>query len=86
MVLSTTMARGWESKSVEMQMEERASAPVPPGNTKEDAALQRKRELLDLSRKRLLQEIERSSDERFREMKRKALRHIEAEIAAASPR
>lgn len=86
MVFSGTMARGWESKSVEMQMEERASAPVPPGNTRDDAGLQRKLQLLELSRKHLLQEIESASDERFREMKRRALRHIESEIAASSPR
>ncbi|MDE3198232.1 MAG: hypothetical protein KGN84_17925 [Acidobacteriota bacterium] len=86
MVFSKTMARGWESKSVEMQMEERADTPVPPGNTIEDAELQRKRELLELSRKRLVEEIERSPGERFREMKRRALRHIESEIAAIPPR
>ena len=80
------MARGWESKSVEMQMEERASAPVPPGNTVENAELLRKLQLLDLTRKRLLDEIERSSDQRFREIKQRALRHIESEIAAISPR
>lgn len=80
------MARGWESKSVEMQMEERASEPVPPGNTIENAELKRKFELLELSRKRLNEEIERSTDERFREMKRRALRHVESEIAAISPR
>ena len=33
------MARGWESKSVEMQMEERESIAVPPGNTRDDAVL-----------------------------------------------
>jgi hypothetical protein len=80
------MARGWESKSVEMQMEERESPAVPPGNTRDDAVLQRKLEVLNLSRKRLLYEIESASGERMREMKRRALRHIEAEIAASTPR
>jgi hypothetical protein len=80
------MARGWESKSVEMQMEERESIAVPPGNTRDDAALQRKRELLELSRKRLLHEIETATGDRMREMKRRALQHIESEIAASTAR
>jgi hypothetical protein len=46
----------------------------------------RKRELLELSRKRLLQEIETASGERLREIKRRALRHIESELAAITPR
>ena len=80
------MARGWESKSVEMQMEERESIAVPPGNTRDDAVLQRKLELLELSRKRLLYEIETATGDRMREMKRRALQHIESEIAASSAR
>jgi hypothetical protein len=80
------MARGWESKSVEMQMEERESIAVPPGNTRDDAVLQRKLELLELSRKRLLHEIETATSERMREMKRRALQHIESEIAASTAR
>lgn len=78
------MARGWESKSVEMQMEERESVAVPPGNTREDAQQQRRLELLELSRKRLLHEIETATGDRMREVKRRALRHIETEIAANS--
>jgi hypothetical protein len=80
------MARGWESKSVEMQMEERESVSVPPGNTRDDAVLQRKLELLELSRKRLLHEIETAAGDRMREMKRRALQHIESEIAASTSR
>ena len=80
------MARGWESKSVEMQMEERESIAVPPGNTRDDAGLQRKRELLELSRTRLLHEIETATGDRMREMKRRALQHIESEIAASIAR
>ena len=80
------MARGWESKSVEMQMEERERIAVPPGNTRDDAVLQRKLELLELSRKRLLHEIETATGDRMREMKRRALQHIESEIAACTAR
>jgi hypothetical protein len=80
------MARGWESKSVEMQMEERESIAAPPGNKRDDSVLQRKRELLELSRKRLLYEIETATGDRMREMKRRALQHIESEIAASTAR
>jgi hypothetical protein len=80
------MARGWESKSVEMQMEERERIAVPPGNTRDDAVLQRKLELLELSRRRLLHEIETATGNRMREMKRRALQHIESEIAASTAR
>jgi hypothetical protein len=65
-------------------MEDRKSIPVPPGNTRGDAVLERRLELLELSRKRLLYEIEAASGDRLREMKRRALRHIEAEIAAGT--
>ena len=80
------MARGWESKSVEMQMEERETVAVPPGNTRDDAVMRRRLELLELSRTRLLHEIEAASGERLREMKRRALVHIESEIAASAAR
>jgi hypothetical protein len=79
------MARGWESKSVEMQIEDRANQPVPPGNRRGDPERERRLELLELSRKRLLHEIETATGERMREVKRRALAHIEAEIAAAKP-
>ncbi len=80
------MARGWESKSVEMQIEERESALRTGPNTRETAETDRKRELLELSRKRLIQEIEAASSERLREIKQRALRHIESELAAITPR
>jgi hypothetical protein len=77
------MARGWESKSVEMQIEERqkpAADGAPPG----DPAERREIEVLELSRKRLLTELEAVGDQgdhRFRALKRRALAHVEAQIA-----
>ena len=81
------MARGWESKSVEMQMEEREKRPAPPGNSTGDPALRRELEVLELSRRRLLAELEAVGDQgdhRFRTLKRRALAHVEAEIAIKS--
>ena len=79
------MARGWESKSVEMQIEERDDTPAPGDNTHADAAITREIELLELSRKRLLSELEAvgdMGDHRFRALKRRALAHIESALAA----
>jgi hypothetical protein len=85
------MARGWESKSVELQIEDgpgglSSAGNGIKGNTHADAALERKLELLNLSRKRLLHEIETATGDRMREMKRRALQHIESEIAASTAR
>jgi hypothetical protein len=79
------MARGWESKSVEMQIEERDKHPAPPDSPPADAALKRELEVLELSRKRVLAELEAVGDQgdhRFRTLKRRALAHLDATIAA----
>jgi hypothetical protein len=75
------MARGWESKSVESQIEDAAAARdhAPPINSAQAEKL-RERELLELSRKRLTVELESSRDERLRELKRKALTYIEQKL------
>jgi hypothetical protein len=71
------MARGWESKSVEMQIEEREHTVTPPGNTIADAGRKRETELLELSRKHLLDEIEATHNPRLIELKRRALSFVE---------
>lgn len=79
------MARGWESKSVEMQMEEREKKPAPSEQPAMDPALQRELEVLDLSRRRLLAELDvvgEHGDHRYRNLKRRALAHIDELIAA----
>ena len=78
------MARGWESKSVEAQMEE-SSATAPAKKTAEPTAgeLQRQRKMaeLKLSRSRAAQQLEASSNERYSEMLRRALAELDAQIA-----
>jgi len=72
------MARGWESKSVESQQEAADSAPerrVPL------TAIQQKVQALHLSRKRVLDEIAASSSPRFKELKQRAIHHLDKEIA-----
>ena len=74
------MARGWESKSVEMQIEERNSAPSGPPPTAEEVSHARKRELLELSRKRIVAELKGITSDRLRALKVKALAHVEGEL------
>jgi len=84
------MARGWESKSVEAQMESandgQASGPKPP-LTDDEKKTQRERDSLKLSRAYVLHQIESSTNERYTESLRKALGEIEQKLAhLGSPR
>jgi hypothetical protein len=78
------MARGWESKSVEAQMEN-ADGNQPTGAkqplTDEDKKRQRERDGLKLSRAYVLHQMESSSNERYTETLRKALAEIEQKLA-----
>lgn len=78
------MARGWESKSIEQQIEDRASlvAPSSGNNAHANAGVEREIEVLALSRRCLSNEMEGISNPRLLVMKQRALRHVEAQIAA----
>jgi hypothetical protein len=78
------MARGWESKSVEAQIEESTSdfsanqdQSISPD---ERQALIKKNDLL-LSRKRVVQQLEGSTSERYSEFLQRSLAALEAQIA-----
>lgn len=76
------MARGWESKSVEAQIEESTSEPAKPhALSAAEVQLQRKRTDLMLSRQRVLQQMQLSSSERYSEILRQTLRDLDAQIA-----
>ena len=80
------MARGWESKSVEQQIEDReAMAAVVPegGNAHPNAQRERDVEVLELSRKHLLDELETITHPRVRELKNRALAHIDSQLSQA---
>ena len=81
------MARGWESKSVEAQIEESSSDSSANQDQNispdERQALIRRNDLL-LSRKRLVQQLEGSSSERYSEFLRRSLAALEAQIADLS--
>ena len=77
------MARGWESKSVEAQIEDSSSDfatnqehNVSPG---ERQALIRKNDLI-LSRKRIVQQLEGSTNERYSEFLRQSLAAVESQL------
>jgi hypothetical protein len=76
------MARGWESKSVESQQIEdaasRSDRTVPL--TAEQRQLRRKREGLELSRRRVLQELETAASPLRRSSLEQALAFLEKEI------
>lgn len=77
------MARGWESKSVEQQQEEassehaRKAAPLTP----EQVGRRHRLDTLELSRKRILQQLEAATNPRHRQMLAAALADLDAQIA-----
>jgi hypothetical protein len=78
------MARGWESKSVEAQIELRESRR----NATRGAAINaleaeriRKRESLLLSRTRVLHDMENAHNPRYREILQAALKHLDAKLS-----
>jgi len=77
------MARGWESKSVEQQQEERAEqrqssrAPVSPAEQQRN----RKREGLLLSRGRLTRQLEAATNPRRRQMLEQAIAELDRQLA-----
>jgi hypothetical protein len=81
------MARGWESKSVEAQIEEagsEANAEVSNAPRKESLQTRYKREGLMLQRSRILQEMETARNPRYRTMLEEVLNHVDTELAGLS--
>ena len=79
------MSRGWESKSVESQMEEAASrreAARRTPLTAEQVRVRSERQSLELSRTRVLKDIESTTHARRREQLQAALLHLEQKISA----
>jgi hypothetical protein len=74
------MARGWESKSVESQQ---ADAPGGPKKrpTAEEIERARKRESLELSRSRVMRELEAARTEVHRTALENALKFLNEELA-----
>jgi hypothetical protein len=77
------MARGWESKSVESQIEERAMPRQRQGDDAEREQLERrrKRESVELSRRRIMHELETSRSAVHRAALENALKHLDDELS-----
>ncbi len=78
------MAKGWESKSVEEQQSEAASKSKPskPRLTTDEMARQQARNGLELSRQRILQQLQSACNPNHRNMLEKALADLNTQIAA----
>jgi hypothetical protein len=78
------MARGWESKAVEDQIEDaqlKKRARPRRDLTAEEIDRLRRKETLMLERTRLVREMERAFKRRHLVVLERALEHIEAELA-----
>jgi len=78
------MARGWESKSIESQIEaaeERKSAARAAAIDAAEVARKRQRDSLLLSRTRILNDIEQSRNPKYQETLKAALKHLDDKLA-----
>jgi hypothetical protein len=79
------MARGWESKAVESQIESAATRKEQANLNQMQAAeiiRQRERESLELSRTRVLQDLERAENPKYKELLRQSLIFLDEKLAA----
>lgn len=76
------MARGWESKSVEEQ-QSAASRQVESKQrlTPQEAAQRQEREAIELSRRRVLQQLQAVQNPRHRQMLENALSELNERLA-----
>lgn len=82
------MARGWESKSVEAQIESAAGKKNEHRKqelTPEQIERLRAKENLELSRTRIQRELATSANPRYQEILRKALADLESKLAQLEP-
>ena len=77
------MARGWESKSVEEQQSQAAARETPRNRpvTPEEAAKQRKRQGLILSRARVVDQLSLAQNPSHRQMLERALAELDQQLA-----
>ncbi|HKN60680.1 MAG TPA: hypothetical protein VJW93_05865 [Candidatus Acidoferrales bacterium] len=79
------MARGWESKAVEDQVQESQSKSSRSNKgqlTPTDLELNRRREVLVLSRTRVQRELESSQNPRYTDQLTRALADLDAQLAS----
>jgi len=77
------MARGWESKSVEQQMETaEADKETASPSSKRDPEVLRRIQGLTLARSQVLQQLENATHERHKQMLQAALAELDRKLAA----
>ena len=82
------MARGWESKSVETQIdmaENRGAAARAKVLSEESLDLLRKKESLLMSRTRVVRDLENAQNPRYRTVLMKALAGLDAQLSTLAP-
>ena len=78
------MARGFESKSVQEQWQDAEAAAelkTKPRREPQQIELDKKRESIDLSRRRVMHDLETTTSESRKSSLRAALAHLDAELA-----
>ena len=77
------MARGWESKSVELQQEQvgEKTAKVSKRMTADEAAVFREKENLRLSRQSIVHRLESTSNPRHRRLLEETLAALDQKLA-----
>jgi hypothetical protein len=81
----SNMARGWESKSVEAQQAEatdESSKTRAVRLSSKEAARERQRENLLLARRRVVQQLESSRNERHRKLLQESLAALDKQLAS----
>lgn len=84
LVYNSFMARGWESKAVEDQLaaaEAKKEAQSRPRLTAREAEQRARKETLMLDRTRIVRELERARNPRYRALLERSLAHVEAELS-----
>lgn len=80
------MARGWESKSVEeqVQLAQKSERKVSGGahkRTPEQLEMERKRDSILLQRRRVMRDIENCNSERYRQTLECGLAYLDSQLA-----
>ena len=79
------MARGWESKEIESQIEaaqDRTQQFRSPQRSPQQIALERERESVELSRSRVLADMANAHNPKYQELLQRSLDFLDAKLAA----
>jgi hypothetical protein len=83
-VYNEMVARGWESKSVESQMESAGHSRTPPAGhplNPQQLQAETKRDSLLLHRTRVLRDLENCHEDRYRKTLNEGLTYLEKQLA-----